>query len=83
MRLAPPDAKYIKIQGKQAARCAQQSMLLWPGLKLLGCVFRPRKGLNNSVLYTIQYCDEEIKLVELPATFSYDEIKEFTRLSNC
>ena len=79
MRLAPPDAKYIRIQGKQAAICAQQSMLNWPGLKLLGCACKPRKGINNSILYTIQYCEEEINLVELLATFSYDAMKEYAR----
>ena len=83
MRLAPPDAQYIMVQGKQASRCAQQSLFLWPGLQLLGCVGRPRKGVRNSVLYTIQYCEEEVKLVELPATFSYEEIKEFMRLGHC
>ena len=55
MRLAPSDAKYIKVQGKQAVRCAQQSMLMWPGLKLLGCVSRHRKTsrIQSCILFNI------------------------------
>ena len=45
MRLAPPDATYIKVQGNQAARCAQQSMLILAGF-VFCCVSRTRKGIH-------------------------------------
>ena len=80
--LAPKDAKLIKVRGAQIHRCAAQNMLVWPGLKLLGCVGRIRKGVRNGCLYTIKACEEEVTFEELPCSFSYDEVKEMMRLSH-
>ena len=38
--------------------------------------------MKNAVLYTIESIDHEaIKFTELPSTFSFNEVKEFFRLS--
>lgn len=76
---APKGAKLIRVSGRQAQRCAQQTMLLWPGLQLLGCITTPRKGVKNAVLYTIEMIDDGVvKFVELSFSFTYSEVKEFS-----
>ncbi len=45
----------LRIAGKAVRGCAQQSMLLWVGLQLLGC----GGSAKNQVLYTIAGIDEE------------------------
>ena len=66
-RLAPQDSVLIKVKGSQIHRCAAQTMLIWPGLKLLGCVGRIRKGVRNGVLYTVTSCEDAVvKFEELP-----------------
>ena len=79
---APAHAKLIKVRGAQIHRCAAQNMLVWPGLKLLGCVGRIKKGVRNGCLYTLKTCDDEVTFEELPHSFSYDEVKEMFRLSH-
>ena len=81
MRLAPAEAQLIKVKGSQIHRCAAQTMLIWPGLKLLGCVGRIRKGVRNGVLYTITSCEDDVKFEELPHSFTKDEIRENSRLA--
>ena len=44
-RFAPREALYIKVSGKQTARCQAQSFFIWPGFKMLGCVCQ--KGIKN------------------------------------
>ena len=50
-RLAPREAVFIKVAGKQAAKCQAQSFYIWPGLRMLGCV--SQKGIKNGVLYEV------------------------------
>ena len=81
-REAPQDARLIKVKGAQIHRCAAQNMLLWPGLKLLGCVGRVKKGVRNGCLYTIKACEGEVTFEELPCTFSGQEVRDMFRLSH-
>ena len=62
--------------------CAAQTMLIWKGQKLLGCLGRIKKVVRNGCLYTIKACEEEVTFEELPHSFSYDEVKEMFRLSH-
>ena len=48
-------------------------MQIWPGLRLLGCVGRTKKGV---------VCEEEVTFEELPCAFSYEEVREMFRLSH-
>ena len=57
--------------------------VIWPGLKLLGCVNTIKRAGRNSVLHTIDSCDETVKFVQLQDTFSYDQVRDLFRLSNC
>ena len=56
---APKECFFIKVVGKQAVQCAQQSMLLWKGLELIGCLQAPRRGIKNGMIYTIEEIDDE------------------------
>ena len=83
-RLAPDDAELLTVKGSQTARCAAQSMLIWPGIKLLGCLGRSRKGVRNSCNYTVKSCaDNIVTFEEVEHTFTYEEIKDVMRLSHC
>ena len=79
---APKDSFFLKVNSKQATRCAQQSMLLWKGLELIGCLQTPKRGMENGVLYKIEHVDEKVvKFENLEHEFSYDEVREMMRLS--
>ena len=56
---APQECFLVKVTGKQAAQCAQQSMLLWKGLELIGCLQTPRRGIKNGMIYTIEEIDDQ------------------------
>ena len=58
-------------------------MFLWPGQELLGCVNTIKRGVRNAVSYTIEYCDETVKFVDLPDTFTYEQVGDLFRLSHC
>ena len=83
LRLRPPEARFIKVKGSATVRCAAQSFYIWPGMTLLGCVGRPRRGIKNSCLYTVKECEELITFVEIPGEFTEEEVKADLRLSNC
>ena len=79
---APKDSFFLKVKSKQATKCAQQSMLLWEGLELLGCLQTPRRGVKNGVVYKIAHVDEKVvKFESLEHQFSYDEVRDMFRLS--
>ena len=72
IRLAPKEAIFIKVAGKQAAKCQAQSFYIWPGLRMLGCV--SQKGIKNGVLYEVVSCSDD--------SFSMrdgDTVREYTR----
>ena len=78
---APPGARLIRVRGAQIHRCAAQNMLIWPGLKLLGCVGRVKKSVRNGCLYTVKGCDDDITFEELPCSFTEQEVRDMFRLS--
>ena len=85
--LAPNDARMICVKGAQIHRCAAQSMLIWPGIKLLGCVGRVKKGVRNGCLYTIKWCggncpENPIYFEGLQYPFTDEEVKTMFRLSH-
>ena len=82
-RLALPGAKRVKA-GRSSGLCEQQDMRLWPGLVLLGCLQRSRKGIRNGAPYTIASCGETtVSFQELPGhSFSYEEVRDCCRLSH-
>ena len=82
-RLRPPGARFIKFKGSATVRCAAQSMWIWPGQQLLGCVGRPRRGIKNSCLYTVKGCEDLITFEEIPGEFTEAEVVSDLRLSNC
>ena len=62
---------FIKVAGKQSAKCQAQSFYIWPGLRMLGCV--SQKGIKNGVLYEVASIGE---------TFSMrdgDTVREYTK----
>jgi hypothetical protein len=79
---APPDAVRLEVTGKAAHGNGAQTMLLWPGLQLIGSVSAEKKGVRNGCLYTVaSVVDDKVRLVGLDATFSYEQTKLWLRLS--
>ena len=72
----------LKVSAKQTARCAQQSMLLWKGLELPGCLATAQHGVIIGVVYKIASLGEKvIQFENLEHKFGYDEVRHMMRLS--
>ena len=59
-------------------------MLVWPGIELLGCVQAERRGVRNGCLYTVESIDlasETLRLQGLEADFTFEQAKQWLRLS--
>jgi hypothetical protein len=57
-------------------------MLIWPGLQLIGSVSAEKKGVRNGCLYTVASVGSEtVHLEGLEASFTYDQVKLWLRLS--
>jgi len=68
----------LRVTGAALRGNAQQSMLLWPGLQLLGC----GGSVKNQVLYTIERVGEqELWLEGLTKPLSFAQVKCSLRLS--
>jgi hypothetical protein len=81
-REAPPEAVLLIVKGKAAEGNAAQSMKIWPGLQLLGCVSSEKKGVRNGCLYTVESVEADaVKLTELPTSFSFEQATLWLRLS--
>ena len=79
---APPGAVRLEVSGKAARGNGAQTMLLWPGLQLIGSVSAEKKGIRNWCLYTVASVgDETVRLEGLEASFTYDQVKLWLRLS--
>ena len=75
---------FLEVKGPRACGNAAQSMLVWPGIELFGCVHAERKGVRNGCLYTVESIDvasESLKLQGLEADFSFEQAKLWLRLS--
>ncbi len=81
-REAPPEAVLLEVKGKAAQGNAAQTMKLWPGLQLLGCVSAEKKGVRNGCLYTVESVGEgRVQLEGLPTAFTYEQTTLWLRLS--
>lgn len=83
-QMAPRDvAVRIEVQGKQLRGNAAQTMLIWPGIQLLGAVPTERKGIRNGCLYTVATVEPDaVTLQELPGlTLTFEQVKSWLRLS--
>jgi len=62
--------------------CAQ-TMLIWPGIRLVGAIPTERKGIRNGCLYTVlEVTDETVLIQELPGiVFTHEQVKMWLRLS--
>ena len=80
---APPCAVRIVIGGRVLRGNSAQTMLIWPGIELLGAVPTERKGIRNGCLYTVAEIGEEtVSLQELPGvTLTFEQVKLWLRLS--
>ena len=79
--------RFVRARLKKGQMCAAQSMFLWPGIELLGCVQASRKGIRNNVLYTVTSLGEDVATVT-PAEgegdaieLAYPQVADFLRLS--
>jgi hypothetical protein len=70
------------VTGKAAHGNGAQTMLLFPGLQLIGSVSAEKKGVRNGCLYTVASVGgDKVRLAGLEATFSYEQVKLWLRLS--
>ena len=85
--LAPPCAVRLVIGGRLLRGNSAQTMLIWPGIQLLGAVPTERRGIRNGCLYTVAEVSGEdgtVRIQELEgtnATFTFDQVKSWLRLS--
>ncbi len=80
-RLAPADAVRLEVTGRAARGNAAQTMLVWPGIDLIGCLSASRCGIQNGVLYkVVDVTDEKIGL-EGGVVLTHDQAKKWLRLA--
>jgi hypothetical protein len=69
----------LEITGQAVRGNAAQSMLIWPGIQLLG---HSGRIVRNQVLYTVKKIEgEQVWLEELAKPLSFDQVKSCLRLS--
>ena len=82
--VAPPDAVRLEVQGRTKGNSAQ-TMLIWPGIQLLGAVSTERHGVRNGCLYTVAAVGEDsVQIQELEPsrnTLTFDQVKAWLRLA--
>ena len=76
---------FVRAKAQKGQLCTAQSMLIWPGIELLGCSRSSRK-IRNNVLYTVRQLTEELVYLSAPHTeellpLSYAQVAELLRLS--
>ena len=76
---------FVRAKPAKGQLCAAQSMLIWPGIELLGCSRSSRK-IRNNVLYTVRQLTEELVYLSAPHTeellpLQYAQVAELLRLS--
>jgi hypothetical protein len=78
----PEGAVWLEVKAKSTGANAAQSMFLWPGLQLFGCLAGEKKGVRNQCLYTVKEVGEDIvRFEELESTFTHEQAKQWFRLS--
>jgi hypothetical protein len=83
-QLAPRDvAVRLAVHSRQLRGNSAQTMLIWPGIELLGAVPTERKGVRNGCLYTVTSVEPDaVTLQELPGlTLTFEQVKSWLRLS--
>ena len=85
----PQDINPVFVRAKPAKGqlCAAQSMLLWPGIELLGCCASSSRRVKNNVLYVVESLSEDTARLRAqegeatPIDLSLDQVAAWTRLS--
>jgi hypothetical protein len=81
---APLDAVCLEVSGKPARGNGAQTMLLWPGIQLFGCVAVEKRGIRNGCMYTVETivaAAETLTLQGLDGELGFDQAKTCMRLS--
>jgi hypothetical protein len=81
---APPHAVLLEVSGKPARGNGAQTVLLWPGIQLFGCVAVEKKGIKNGCLYTVESIDaaaETLTLQGVDGELSFAQAKTCLCLS--
>jgi hypothetical protein len=85
----PQDINPVFVRAKPAKGqlCAAQSMLLWPGIELLGCCASSSRRVKNNVLYIVESLGEDTARLRAqegeatPIDLSLEQVAALTRLS--
>ena len=82
--LAPDDGTvFLEVRGRAVRVNGAQSLLIWPGLELFGCVSAERKGVRNGCLYTVEVIDVAAETLRLEGgvELTFEQAKQWLRLS--
>ena len=78
----PEGTLWLEVKAKSAGANAAQSMWIWPGLQLFGCVAGEKRGVRKQCLYTVKELGEDaVTFEELESAFSHDQVRQWFRLS--
>ena len=80
-QLAPMGAIRLEITGKASRGNSAQTMLLWPGIVLIGCLAVSKHGIQNGVLYTVESVTREAVVLVGGVSLSHAHAKTCLRLS--
>jgi len=83
LRHKPEGAVWLEVKAKSTGANAAQSMFLWPGLQLFGCLAGEKKGVRNQCLYTVKELGEDTATFEEldGAAFTHEQVRQWFRLS--
>ena len=77
-------AVWLEVKHSQASANSAQSMYIWPGLEMFGCVAREKRGIRYQCLYEIEKIeDEQVKTKDNERLFSYDDVKQLFHIVIC
>ena len=82
-QFCPAEYRFIRCASERGQLCAAQSMLIWPGIELLGCSRTGRK-IKNNVLYTVQSMTDDHALLTCETgevQLNFAQVAELLRLS--
>ena len=79
----PADAVFLPCpRVKRLSLNGPQSIWIWPGLELLGCVPLERHGIRNGVAYTVETVNETTVKLEGGIELSREDTVQMLRLSH-
>ena len=80
--MRPGDAVFIRVKPCKADLSEAQDFWLWPGMKVLGCLRAPRKGIKHNCEYEVTAVTEDIVTLDDEIHLTHEELAKLTRLAH-